>query len=106
MPGFSRTVFAAGVILLLGTVSGWAGEGQSYRLQISGLACPFCVYGLEKELKSRPGVEAARVDLKNGTATVQTSESASFDEAIARRLVSDAGFTLKGFERLESTAGD
>ncbi len=56
-------------------------------------------------LTARPGVERAKVDLKSGIATVQSSEGAVFDEAIARQLVTDAGFTLKGFERLEQAAG-
>lgn len=103
---FLRVLFAAGAISLLAMASAWAGGGQTYRLQISGLACPFCVYGLEKELTARPGVERAKVDLKSGIATVQSSEGADFDEAIARQLVTDAGFTLKGFERLEAGAGD
>ena len=41
-----------------------AGAGQSYRLTVDGLACPFCAYGIEKKLGAVNGVE--KLDIGHG----------------------------------------
>jgi len=76
-----------------------------YALQVNGLACPFCAYGIEKQLTSIEGVKGIEVDINEGRVVVTTAEGARFDEEAARRAVKDAGFTLAGFERLEGEAG-
>lgn len=40
-------------------------------LKVNGMSCGHCVGKVEKALKERPGVEAAKVDLKKGTAKVK-----------------------------------
>jgi copper chaperone len=44
-------------------------------LKIDGMTCGHCVGKVEKSLKSLPGVEVAKVDLKKGTAKVKYDES-------------------------------
>lgn len=44
-------------------------------LKIDGMTCGHCVGKVEKALKSLPGVEVAKVDLKKGTAKVKYDES-------------------------------
>lgn len=41
------------------------------KIQVSGMTCGSCVSILERALKTVPGVERARVDLRNETATVE-----------------------------------
>lgn len=74
--------------------------GDAYTLQVDGLACPFCTYGIEKELLSVQGVEQVDTDIKEGVVIVTMQEGADLDESTARQAVSDAGFTLRGFERM------
>lgn len=74
--------------------------GSVYTLQVDGLACPFCAYGIEKELQSVQGVEQIETDIKAGVVIVTMQEGADLDESTARQAVSDAGFTLRGFERM------
>lgn len=40
-------------------------------IQVSGMTCGSCVSLLERSLKTVPGVEAATVDLRKETATVE-----------------------------------
>ncbi len=89
---------AMGMALALATAPVWAGGQVVYRLEVSGLACPFCAYGLEKQLKGTAGVLDARVDLEEGVAVVTVEEGARFDRPLAEEAVTDAGFTLNGFE--------
>jgi copper chaperone len=44
-------------------------------LKIDGMTCGHCVAKVEKSLKSLPGVEVAKVDLKKGTAKVKYDDS-------------------------------
>lgn len=76
-----------------------------YALQVNGLACPFCAYGIEKKLKSIEGVKSIEIDIDGGRVLVTTAEGAPFDEEAARRAIEDAGFTLAGFEQLGGEVG-
>ncbi|MCH7694092.1 MAG: heavy-metal-associated domain-containing protein [Proteobacteria bacterium] len=95
------TAFALSVFLL--PVIAFAAPAQ-YQLRVDGLACPFCAYGIEKELKRTDGVESIRIDINAGTVTVTMAEGATMTEAQASRIVEDAGFTLGGFEEVRAQA--
>ena len=74
-----------------------------YALQADGLACPFCAYGVEKQLSRVEGVEAIETDIKTGVVKVTMREGAALDEVTATNAVEAAGFTLRGFERVDAT---
>jgi copper chaperone CopZ len=74
--------------------------GPSYRIDVAGLACPFCAYGIEKKLNSIKGVERIETNIKEGTVIVIMKDGATLDKATAGQAVKDAGFTLNGFERV------
>lgn len=71
--------------------------GPSYRIEVAGLACPFCAYGIEKELNAIGGVERVETNIKEGTVIVTMKDGAALDETTAKQAVKDAGFTLNGF---------
>ncbi|MCH9000763.1 MAG: heavy-metal-associated domain-containing protein [Proteobacteria bacterium] len=101
MTGILRTaVFALSLLLPVAAV---AAQTQ-YQLRVDGLACPFCAYGIEKELMRTDGVESLEIDINAGTVTVTMAEGAAMTEAQASRIVEDAGFTLGGFEMVETGA--
>jgi len=89
-----------GIVLLL---AGWMGaavaSGPTYRLEVAGLACPFCAYGIEKRLNRIDGVERLETQIKEGAVIVTMKEGATLDEVAARQAVEEAGFTLDGFAR-------
>ncbi len=72
-----------------------------YSLQVDGLACPFCAYGIEKKLSAIDGVEKIDVDIKEGQVIVTMASGASLSEDRARQAVKDAGFTLRAFTESE-----
>ena len=76
------------------------------QLRVDGLACPFCAYGIEKELNRTAGVAAIAIDINAGTVTVTMAEGATLTEARAGRIVKDAGFTLRAFEEVRAPAGN
>lgn len=89
------------VALLLGLMSparAIAGEEHAvYTLQADGLACPFCAYGIEKQLSRIDGVDAVEIDVKSGTVVMTMQPGATLTEADVERAVEAAGFTLRDF---------
>lgn len=77
---------------------------EIYRLRVNGLACPFCAYGIEKKLGNTEGVEIIDIRINEGLVLVSVGEQSHFDEALARRLVEESGFTLTAFEKIEPDA--
>ena len=67
-----------------------AGEpgGRAVEIAVTGMTCGHCVETVESALLASPGVQAARVDLSGGTATIWGAASAS----ALRAAVQDAGF--------------
>ncbi len=76
----------------------------AYKLRVDGLACPFCAYGIEKQLSKLEGVARVDVDIDRGAVTVRLNEGATLNEATAKAAVKRAGFTLRAFEQVEEAA--
>ncbi len=74
---------------------------QTYRLHVDGLACPFCAYGIEKQLSRIDGVETIDIDIGAGAITLAVTDGKTLDESTARRAVEAAGFSLRDFERIQ-----
>lgn len=88
-----------GVLLLVGAVAFPAQAApRTYSLFVDGLACPFCAYGIEKQLSRIPGVATVDVHIRDGRVTVTMAEGAELVETAAAKAVADAGFTLRRFE--------
>ena len=93
-----RNILITLALLLLAPL---AHAGSVYSLQVDGLACPFCAYGIEKKLSAIDGVEKIDVDIKEGRVIVTMTDGASLSEERARQAVTEAGFTLRAFAESE-----
>lgn len=72
----------------------------TYQIQVNGLSCPFCAYGIEKQVNAIEGVEEIALDLKAGLLTVTMEEGAVLDQPTASKAVERAGFTLGSFQQI------
>lgn len=81
-------------------------EETHYLLGVNGMSCPFCVYGVEKQLKEISGVEEVNTDLATGNIWVEASDADVLSEKSTRQLLKDAGFTLRSFEVHHPVADD
>ncbi len=68
---FHTLLFLIGALILSG--SAWSqtpatknSERIYLKIEVRGLACPFCAYGMEKALKEVSGVEKVDIVLKKG----------------------------------------
>ncbi|MEX1243794.1 MAG: heavy metal-associated domain-containing protein [Thermoanaerobaculia bacterium] len=85
------------VLALLASSAPVAGDTNSARheaiVAVNGLACPFCVYGLEKQLKRLPGAKQVSVDLGKGQAVIGFAGDARVTDAQIEKAVRRAGFS-------------
>ncbi len=96
-------IWLISVLILLTATAAFA-EPQAYELQVDGLACPFCAYGVEKQLSRIEGVKTIDTDIATSTITVTTADGAALDESAAQRAVEAAGFSLRDFQEVQATA--
>ncbi len=101
-----KIIFGAAVaIALLGGAISATAQEEVYSLYVDGLACPFCAYGIEKELTGLDGVQKVEVDINKGVVVVIAAEGARIPEASFRQAVDNAGFTLRKVEGPVSKQG-
>jgi len=94
-----RTLLPLIFVLLLASTPSFAGSEPTYTLTADGLACPFCAYGIEKQLGKIDGVEAVTTDIKSGTVTVVMAQDTVLERQDAEEAVTKAGFTLRDFSK-------
>lgn len=68
------------------------------KVEVDGLTCPFCVYGLEKRLKEIEGIKELHIDLENGWTTFALPKKEDDTEEKITKLVEKAGFSAKKVE--------
>ncbi|MDX8403483.1 MAG: heavy-metal-associated domain-containing protein [Mariprofundaceae bacterium] len=76
----------------------WAEEMTTAVIQVDGLSCPFCTYGLEKQLKKVDGVESVSINMKDGKAIITMQQHV--DDNRLRQAVEKAGFTARNISHL------
>lgn len=70
-----------------------AEQQQVITVEVKGMTCAFCVYGLTKNLKKIPGVQKAEVSLELKLARVIMMPGKKADIDIIKKAVTRAGFT-------------
>ncbi len=83
----------------LAPVNAQESSPKSATIQVDGLSCPFCAYGLEKHLKKVKGVEGVDINMKSGKATVTLKSGAQVNDDALSAAVTKAGFTARGITR-------
>ena len=78
-------------------------EPQIYKLQVYGLACPFCAFGIEKKLSEIEGVDQLDTDIKAGVILLTMKDGVLLDETAAKQAVDQAGFTLRGLVQVQAS---
>jgi mercuric ion binding protein len=81
------------ISLLWLSATAWASDQEVVDIDVTGLACPFCVYSLEKNLKKLPEVESAEVNLADNSARVVIKVDQSADVEQIKQAIIKAGFT-------------
>jgi len=75
-----------------------ANERRSAVLWVKGLACPFCTYNVERQLRKVPGVKSVAVTLETGKVRVVVSKEQPPSEEQLRKAIKESGFTVDRVE--------
>ena len=89
-------VAALAALVLFGTPA--LASVDEIQLHVEGLACPFCVYGIERSLKKIPGVVSVETTIRTGLVEVHLKPGAVVDSAQFQAAVRKSGFTLDHIE--------
>lgn len=68
------------------------------KIEVKGLACPFCAFGMEKELKKVAGVKNVEIELKKGLAFISVPKNQRPTSENLEKIVTEAGFTVGEIE--------
>ncbi|SDD66118.1 heavy-metal-associated domain-containing protein [Kordiimonas lacus] len=94
---------AAAALLLL--ISSAAMAGEQYLVKVKGMSCPFCACGVEKQIMKLEGVAFVRTDLDKGAVAIEMKDGKVLPEALIRKAVTDAGFSVHTVERVTHLPG-
>jgi copper chaperone CopZ len=93
------------IVLLFSIVTSTAVNAQTndqelnyVKVEVKGLACPFCAYGLEKKLKEVDGVKSIKIDFVEGLAYLAVLQSNKPTKETLERIITDSGFTVGNIE--------
>ncbi len=70
------------------------------KVEVDGLSCPFCAYGLEKKLKKIEGVKKIEIDVENAFTLLTLLDGKTISETTIRKKVKEAGFTVRKIEEI------
>ena len=65
------------------------------RIDVDGLSCPFCAYGMEKNLKKVKGAKKVYISVTGGYTTFEVPTDKKPTEETLTKIVEDAGFTAR-----------
>ncbi len=66
---------------------------QQIKVEVDGLSCPFCAYGLEKKLMEIDGITKVEISVEKGEALLSLDGETEVDPETVRSEVKKAGFT-------------
>ncbi len=91
-----KTFFITIALILMGSAFAKAqqpSDMDKYEVQVDGLGCPFCAYGLEKKFKEFKGIKKIAIDIKTGDFSFLYPESKALTMEQVLNQVQKAGYT-------------
>lgn len=64
-----------------------------FKVQVDGLGCPFCAYGLEKKFKEFKGIEDVKINIETGDFTFAYPAEKQLTLEAVEKQVEKAGYT-------------
>lgn len=84
-------LFLTGILTSLGMVAQKPMDG--FMVQVDGLGCPFCAYGLEKKFKEFKGIKDIKIDIETGDFNFRYPTEKELTMEAVLRQVEKAGYT-------------
>jgi copper chaperone CopZ len=85
------------VTLIIGMMTMFSANAQQnmdkFMVQVDGLGCPFCAYGLEKKFKEFKGIKSVKIDIETGDFSFSYPAEKSLSLTDVEKQVENAGYT-------------
>lgn len=91
-----KTIFFFLSLLFLATAL--PAQRDQFTVQVDGLGCPFCAYGLEANFKEVPAITKIKIDLKGGILRFETPATHALAIQQVQAQVTNAGYTARKIE--------
>jgi len=75
---------------------GKKGDMDKFTVDVDGLGCPFCAYGLEKKIKKLKGIKKVKIDMEEAQMTFNYPSDKKLSIAAVEAQVDEAGYTAVG----------
>lgn len=72
------------------------GDKDKFTVNVDGLGCPFCAYGLEKKIKKLKGIKKVKIDMEEAKLTFDYPAEKLLTIAAVEAQVDEAGYTAMG----------
>ncbi len=82
-------IFCLGAIAQAATIS----------VTVNGMVCAMCAQGIQKKFKKLQEVQNIKVDLDTKIVTIQTKKESTIDDQVITKIITEAGYIVKGIER-------
>lgn len=66
---------------------------DKFKVQVDGLGCPFCAYGLEKKFKEFKGIKDVKIDIETGDFSFSYPSEKALTLVDVEKQVEKAGYT-------------
>ncbi len=90
-----KKAIIATVVIAMMTVMGANAQKtmDKYMVQVDGLGCPFCAYGLEKKFKEFKGIKEVKIDIETGDFSFSYPSEKALSLESVEKQVEKAGYT-------------
>ncbi|NNJ89713.1 MAG: copper chaperone, partial [Eudoraea sp.] len=85
------------ITLIIGMMTVFSANAQKemdeFNVQVDGLGCPFCAYGLEKKFKEFKGIKDVKIDIETGDFSFAYPADKELSMQAVEEQVMKAGYT-------------
>jgi copper chaperone CopZ len=80
-----------------------AAHAETVKIKVDGMVCAFCAGAIEKKMKANKETAEVFVSLENKIVAVAQKPGQKLDDAKLKAQIADAGYEVKGIERVNAT---
>jgi copper chaperone CopZ len=83
-----------------------AANAETVKIKVDGMVCAFCAGAIEKKMKANKETAEVFVSLENKIVAVAQKPGQKLDDAKLKAQIADAGYEVKGIERVTASITD
>lgn len=87
----------------LAAAAAFAAQAETVKIKVDGMVCAFCAGAIEKKMKANKETAEVFVSLENKIVAVAQKPGQKLDDAKLKAQIADAGYEVKGIERVNAT---